>query len=85
MTARLATDATKVKGATSSRISILVQVSFTALAALVVGFFYSWKLTLLIIVFFPLLLYGGVMNSARFKNFAAKEGKKFFAASAVSL
>lgn len=84
LTARLATDATKVKGATSSRFSILVQVSFTAISALVVAFYYSWKLTLLVVAFVPFLVFGGMMRATRFKNFAAKEGKKLFAASAIS-
>ncbi|XP_066910223.1 ATP-dependent translocase ABCB1-like isoform X2 [Clytia hemisphaerica] len=84
LTARLATDASKVKGATSSRISVLVQVSFTALSALFVAFYYSWKLTLLVIAFVPFLVFGGVMRASRFKNFAAKEGKRLLEASAVS-
>jgi len=84
LTARLATDASKVKGATSSRVSVLVQVSFTAIAALVVAFYYSWKMTLLVMAFVPLLVFGGIMRASRFKNFAAKEGKRLLDASAVS-
>ena len=85
LTSRLATDASKVKGATSSRISVLVQVSFTAAAALGVAFYYSWKLTLLVMAFVPFLVFGGIMRASRFKNFAAKEGKRLLDASAVSL
>ena len=74
-----------MKGATSSRISVLVQVSFTGLAALIVAFYYSWKLTLLVIAFIPFLVFGGVMRASRFKNFAAKEGKRLLQASAVRI
>ena len=63
----------------------MVEVSFTAVAAVAVGFAYSWKLTLLVLAFVPFLLLGGILHAARFKNFATKEGKRFSEASIVSI
>ena len=71
--------------ATSTRLKLMVEVSFTAVAAIAVGFAYSWKLTLLVLAFVPFLLIGGILHAARFKNFAAKEGKRFSEASIVRI
>ncbi|XP_057304108.1 ATP-dependent translocase ABCB1-like isoform X1 [Hydractinia symbiolongicarpus] len=84
LTSRLATDATKVKGATSARLNILMQVTATGIGAIAIGFYYSWELTLLVMCFMPFLVFGGVARASRFKSFAAKEGKRFLEASAIS-
>ncbi|XP_057304790.1 ATP-dependent translocase ABCB1-like isoform X3 [Hydractinia symbiolongicarpus] len=84
LTARLATDASNVNGATSSRLNTMIQVVFMLLLALGVAFGYSWKLTLVIIAFAPFLLFAGAAHTKIFTSFAAEEGKRLIHASALA-
>ena len=60
-----------------------MEVIITGFGALVVGFYYSWKLTLLLLAFFPLLILGGFADAMRFQKAALKERKSFAEASHV--
>ncbi|XP_065051927.1 ATP-dependent translocase ABCB1-like isoform X2 [Rhopilema esculentum] len=84
LSARLASDASGVQGATSIRLSTLVQVVVMGLSAIIVSFVYSWKLTLLIFAFIPFLLLAGAMYTSINTSFAAKEKETLVQASAVA-
>lgn len=60
-----------------------MEVIITGFGALVVGFYYSWKLTLLLLAFIPLLILGGFADAMRFQKAALKERKSFAEASHV--
>ena len=49
-----------------------------------IAFYYSWKLTLVIMGFAPFLMFAGSVNMKIFKNFAAEEAKKLTDASDVA-
>lgn len=84
LTARLATDTSNVKGATCSRLNIMIQTIVMGLTAITIAFYYSWKLTLLIVGFAPLLLFAGAAHMKMFSNFAAEESENIIDASAVA-
>lgn len=62
LTSRLATDCSKLAGMTGSRISALFQAVGAGILALIVGFIYSWELTLLCFVFVPLMMLAGMIE-----------------------
>ncbi|XP_066928852.1 ATP-dependent translocase ABCB1-like isoform X2 [Clytia hemisphaerica] len=84
LTARLATDASNVKGATCSRLNIMIQTIVMGITALTIAFYYSWKLTLLILGFGPLLIFAGAAHMKVFTNFAADESSNLIDASAIA-
>ena len=59
----------------------MVQVVVMGLTALGIAFYYSWKLTLLIVGFVPLLAFAGGVHIKIFTGFALAEGKKLIDAS----
>lgn len=54
--ARLATDAADVKSAIAERISVILQNMTSLLASFIVGFVVEWRVALLILATFPLLV-----------------------------
>lgn len=54
--ARLSTDAADVKSAIAERISVILQNMTSLLVSFVVGFIIEWRVALLILVTFPLLV-----------------------------
>ena len=54
--ARLATEATDVKSAIAERISVILQNMTSLLVSFAVGFFIEWRVAILILVTFPLLV-----------------------------
>jgi len=72
---RLSTEASAVQGATGIRLGLILQ-NFSSLAAgLIIGFIYSWQLTLLIIAFIPFIIAGGFLESRLITGFASKDRK----------
>jgi ABC-type multidrug transport system fused ATPase/permease subunit len=59
---RLATDASIVRGAAGSRIGYVVQSIAAIGAGLIIGFVYSWQLTLLVLAFAPFMLISGFIQ-----------------------
>ena len=66
--ARLATDAADVKSAIAERISVILQNMTSLLVSFVVGFIIEWRVALLILVTFPLLV---LANFAQVKQWNA--------------
>ncbi|XP_013418888.1 multidrug resistance protein 1 [Lingula anatina] len=82
LTARLATDASAVNGATGSRLSTMIQSTANMGTAVVMSFIFGWKLTLVIIGFLPIMVAAGLiqmrllMGHSRGDQVALVEGGK---------
>ncbi|XP_032450324.1 bile salt export pump isoform X2 [Lynx canadensis] len=73
LTTRLATDASQVQGATGSQIGMMVN-SFTNITvAMIIAFIFSWKLSLVIVCFFPFLALSGAIQIRMLTGFATQD------------
>ncbi|XP_019778904.2 bile salt export pump isoform X2 [Tursiops truncatus] len=73
LTTRLATDASQVQGAAGSQIGMMVN-SFTNITvAMIIAFFFSWKLSLVIVCFFPFLALSGAIQTKMLMGFATHD------------
>ncbi|XP_045698387.1 bile salt export pump isoform X2 [Phyllostomus hastatus] len=73
LTTRLATDASQVQGATGSQIGMMVN-SFTNITvAMIIAFFFSWKLSLVILCFLPFLALSGAVQTRMLTGFASQD------------
>ncbi|CAH8853029.1 unnamed protein product [Trichobilharzia szidati] len=70
LTAFLSTDASKVAQISGSRLSTALEASVLIFACLIIGFIYSWQLTLIMVPFIPVLLLSSrvQMRTARSKT-----------------
>ncbi|KAL2081432.1 hypothetical protein ACEWY4_023285 [Coilia grayii] len=75
LTTRLASDAAMVQGATGSQIGMIVNSITNIFASLVIAFYFSWKLALVVTCFLPLLGLSGAFQAKMLTGFA-KEDKK---------
>ncbi|XP_062225824.1 ABC transporter B family member 19-like [Phragmites australis] len=73
--ARLATDAADVKSAIAERISVILQNVTSLLVSFVVGFIIEWRVALLILVTFPLLVLANFAQQLSMKGFAGDTAK----------
>ena len=78
LTTRLATDASKVKGATGTKVSITLQNVTALLAAFIIGFIYEWRLTLLNLGLVPVLILAGFCQIMLFTGKLADSERKAF-------
>ncbi|NXH46107.1 ABCBB protein, partial [Dicaeum eximium] len=75
LTTRLATDASQVQGATGSQIGMIVS-SFTNIGvSMIIAFYFSWKLTLVIMCFLPFLALSGAVQTKMLTGFASQDRK----------
>ncbi|XP_014716024.2 bile salt export pump isoform X1 [Equus asinus] len=73
LTTRLATDASQVQGAAGSQIGMMVN-SFTNITvAMIIAFSFSWKLSLVIVCFFPFLALSGAVQTRMLTGFASQD------------
>ncbi|XP_077010189.1 bile salt export pump isoform X2 [Tamandua tetradactyla] len=73
LTTRLATDASQVQGAAGSQIGMMVN-SFTNITvAMIIAFYFSWKLSLVIVCFFPFLAFSGAAQTKMLTGFASQD------------
>ncbi|CAF4188878.1 unnamed protein product [Rotaria magnacalcarata] len=70
---RLATEASAVQCATGVRFGLIFQHLFAMVAGILLGFAYSWQLTLLMIVFLPLMLFGGFLQTRLTVYYSSKD------------
>ncbi|TMS11608.1 Bile salt export pump [Larimichthys crocea] len=75
LTTRLATDASQVQGATGSQIGMIVNSLTNIGVAILMSFYFSWKLTLLILCFLPFIALSGGFQARMLTGFA-KEDKQ---------
>ncbi|XP_075968054.1 bile salt export pump [Anarhichas minor] len=84
LTTRLATDASMVKGATGSQIGMIVSSLTSIGASFIIAIYFSWKLTLVILCFLPLIGLCGVFQAKMLTGFANEDNKAMEAAGQVS-
>jgi ABC-type multidrug transport system fused ATPase/permease subunit len=58
----LSTEASAVQGASGVRLGLMLQNVITIGAGIVIGFLFSWQLTLLIMAFLPLIIFGAFIQ-----------------------
>nr|XP_045003766.1 bile salt export pump isoform X2 [Jaculus jaculus] len=75
LTTRLATDASQVQGAAGSQIGMLVNSFVNIIVAMIIAFLFSWKLSLVVVCFFPFLALSGVLQTRMLTGFAAQDKK----------
>ncbi|XP_077175914.1 bile salt export pump isoform X1 [Paroedura picta] len=73
LTTRLATDASQVQGATGTQIGMIVSSLTNIGVAVIIAFYFSWKLTLVILCFLPFLALSGAMQSKMLTGFASQD------------
>ncbi|KAI0212572.1 ATP-dependent translocase ABCB1 [Lamellibrachia satsuma] len=62
LTTRLSTDASAVHGASGIKLASTLQGAVSVVTGIVIGFIYSWELTLAILAFAPFLILGGMLQ-----------------------
>ncbi|XP_005393324.1 PREDICTED: bile salt export pump [Chinchilla lanigera] len=72
---RLATDASQVQGAAGSQIGMMVNSFTNVLVAMIIAFLFSWKLSLVVVCFFPFLALSGALQTKMLTGFAAQDKK----------
>uniref|UniRef100_A0A668ALR7 ATP-binding cassette, sub-family B (MDR/TAP), member 11a n=1 Tax=Myripristis murdjan TaxID=586833 RepID=A0A668ALR7_9TELE len=83
LTTRLATDASMVQGVRTA-IGMTVNSLTSIGASFIIAFYFSWKLTLVIICFLPLIALSGVFQAKMLTGFANDDKKAMEAAGQVS-
>ncbi|XP_040058489.2 bile salt export pump [Gasterosteus aculeatus] len=84
LTTRLATDASMVQGATGTQIGMIVNSLTSIGASFIIAFYFSWKLTFVILCFLPLIGLCGVFQAKMLTGFANDDKKAMEAAGRVS-
>ncbi|XP_043931521.1 bile salt export pump [Protopterus annectens] len=84
LTTRLATDASQVQGATGSQIGMIVNSLTNVGVAIVIAFYFSWKLSLVITCFLPFLALSGAFQSRMLTGFANQDKNAMEAAGRIS-
>ncbi|CAF3930603.1 unnamed protein product, partial [Rotaria sp. Silwood1] len=69
---RLATEASAVQNASGVRFGLIFQHFFGMVVGILLGFVYSWQLTLLVLVFLPFILFGGILQIRLTAHYASK-------------
>ncbi|NWS10523.1 ABCBB protein, partial [Pachyramphus minor] len=75
LTTRLATDASQVQGATGSQIGMIVNSLTNIGVAMIIAFYFSWKLSLVILCFLPFLALSGAVQAKMLTGFASQDRK----------
>ena len=71
LTTRLADDASKIQGATGTRLGTLLETTIGMLMAIIIAFVYSWPMTLLILAVVPLIFLSGGLEVKALAGHAA--------------
>lgn len=73
LTTRLATDASQVQGATGSQVGMMVNSFTNIIVAVLIAFLFSWKLSLIVAIFFPFLALSGAVQTKMLTGFASQD------------
>ncbi|XP_073681406.1 bile salt export pump [Garra rufa] len=84
LTTRLATDASQVQGATGSQIGMIVNSLTNIGVAIIIAFYFSWKLTLVILGFLPFLALSGGFQAKMLTGFAKQDKEAMETAGQIS-
>ncbi|WAR00099.1 MDR1-like protein [Mya arenaria] len=82
---RLSTDASQIQGMAGVRLGTTILSLGSILAGLIIAFIISWKLTLLIIAFLPLLMVGGMLQMKMLTGAAGKNKEALESAGKVAI
>ncbi|XP_060590153.1 ATP-dependent translocase ABCB1-like isoform X2 [Ruditapes philippinarum] len=82
---RLSTDASQVQGAAGAKLGSSFMGLCSILTGLIIAFIYSWKLTLLIIAFLPLIMIGGALQMQMLAGAAGKNKEALEAAGKIAI
>lgn len=80
----LAADATNVKSAIAERISVILQNMTSLLTSFIIAFIVEWRMALLILATFPLLVFANFVQQLSLKGFAGDTAKAHARASMVA-
>eukprot|EP00246_Nothoceros_aenigmaticus_P000167 TRINITY_DN1022_c0_g1_i1.p1 TRINITY_DN1022_c0_g1~~TRINITY_DN1022_c0_g1_i1.p1 ORF type:complete len:1043 (+),score=224.73 TRINITY_DN1022_c0_g1_i1:192-3131(+) len=84
VSARLASDATNVKAAIGDRLSVVVQNSSLLIAAITISVVLQWRMALVVLATFPLLVGAAFAENMFLKGFAGDIGKAYSKATMVA-
>jgi ATP-binding cassette subfamily B (MDR/TAP) protein 1 len=70
---RLGTEASAVQAASGVRFGLIFQYICAIGVGIIIGFVFSWQLTLLTIAFLPLILFGGILQIGLTAGFARRD------------
>ncbi|XP_016107770.1 bile salt export pump-like [Sinocyclocheilus grahami] len=84
LTTRLATDASMVQGAAGSQIGMIVNSLTNIGASFIIAYYFSWKLSLVVTCFLPLIGLSGVFQAKMLTGFANEDKNALEAAGQVS-
>ncbi|CAH2305682.1 bile salt export pump [Pelobates cultripes] len=84
LTTRLATDASQVQGATGSQIGMIVNSLTNIGVAIIIAFYFSWKLSLVITCFLPFLALSGALQARMLTGFANQDKQAMESAGRIS-
>ncbi|XP_035263466.1 bile salt export pump-like [Anguilla anguilla] len=84
LTTRLATDASQVQGATGSQIGMIVNSLTNIGVAIIISFYFSWQLSLVIMCFLPFLALSGGFQARMLTGFAKMDKQAMEAAGQIS-
>ncbi|XP_071380463.1 bile salt export pump-like isoform X2 [Centroberyx affinis] len=84
LTTRLATDASQVQEATGSQIGMIVNSLTNIGVAIIISFYFSWKLTLVILCFLPFIALSGAFQARMLTGFAKQDKQALETAGGIS-
>ncbi|CAL8095664.1 unnamed protein product [Calicophoron daubneyi] len=68
LTAKLATEASKLKEISGSQLGFILEAIVILVMSVVASFFYCWQMTLLMLVFFPVIILCGIVQGKKMRN-----------------
>lgn len=85
LTARLSSDCDKVQGATGIQLSLILQMTSSALVSIIIGLLMHWKLALLCSMIFPIIVIVGILESKYANVNGAKKNESLENASKIAV
>jgi len=77
LTARLASDCKMVNGLTTTFIGVLIQNVVTLVAALIIGFIYEWRTSLVTLGLIPMMILAGAIQMKQSLGFSSESDEAY--------